>query len=143
MRRPPYCAQLGRPEGAAVGWRRRMVRFINHQQIQRGHVLQVAVSAQCLHHGKGGLTIPGLCMGIKYRSADRRIYAPELGFVLSGELIAMGQHAGLGIFTGQPLPGNTGQHDGFAGARRRHSQRILVLFKRSQTALHKQLLTRS
>ena len=93
----------------------RMVCFVDHQEIERRHGFEIGSARQGRHHREGDLALPRLLGGIDHRGGQRRIYPGELAAVLLGELVAVGQHTGLGVAVVDHLTGDGRQHDGLAG----------------------------
>ncbi len=127
---------------AAVAVGDGMVRLIHDQQVETRHVGKVRSPRQRRHHGEGDLAAPGLLRGVDDRGGDARHHALELGAVLRRQLVAMGQHAGLGAVADH-LAGDRREHDGLASTSGRHTQRVAAGGERSHTALDEGLLTRA
>ena len=59
-------AMKGLVDDPAVAVGRRVMGFIDDQQVDRRHGLQVGLAGQGLNHGEGDLAVPGLCPGIHH-----------------------------------------------------------------------------
>jgi hypothetical protein len=68
------------------------------------------------------------------------IDAGELGAVLRGQLVAMREHAGLGVAVADHLAGDRREHDGLARAGGRDAERVAAGGERSHAALDEGLL---
>ena len=107
---------LQRPvDDSPITFGHRMVCFVDHQEIERRHGFEIGSARQCRHHREGDLALPRLLGGIDHRGGQRRIHPGELAAVLLGELVAVGQHTGLGVAVVDHLTGDGRQHDGLAG----------------------------
>ena len=120
-----------------------VVRFVDHQQIKRGHRLEIAGTRQRRHHGEGRLTGPVLAPGIDDRGRDLRRDPAELGAVLRRQLVAMGEDAGLGLAALDGARDDGGERDRLAETGRGDAERVAVIAERSEAALHEEALART
>ena len=135
---------LQRPvDDSPITFGHRMVCFVDHQEIERRHGFEIGSARQGRHHREGDLALPRLLGGIDHRGGQRRINPGELAAVLFGELVAVGQHTGLGAAIADHLTGDGRQHDGLSSTGRRDSKRVAVGVERSNAALDEQFLTRT
>ena len=95
-----------------------VMRLVDDQKVERGHRRQIGRPREGRHHGEGRPPCPALGLGIDDGGGDVRRNPAELRPVLRGQLVAMGQDAGLGITALEGLRDNRRQGDGLAEARR-------------------------
>ncbi len=126
----------------AVGCR--VMRLVDHQEVERGQLVEIARARQRRHHREGDLSSPRLLLRIDDRGRDLRVHPAELAAVLSGQLVAVGEHAGLGA---RALRGfadhatdDPREHDRFAGSSRGHAEGVSVFVERADAALDELLL---
>jgi len=128
-------------DDAPITGSHRVVRFVNHKQIEFWHCGQIGGTRQCWHHRKSRLTGPVFSIGVDNRGGQLGVDPGKFVPVLGSQLVTMGQNAGLGVrpFGG---PRNNGrQRDRFAESGGSDTKRVAVVVERSKAALHKEFLT--
>ncbi|TWG89071.1 hypothetical protein L598_008900000020 [Mesorhizobium sp. J18] len=83
-------------DDAAIAVGGRVVCLVDHQEVELGQLIEITGARQCRHHGEGDLASPGLVLRVDDRGRDPGIHPAELAAVLRGQLVAVGEHAGLG-----------------------------------------------
>ena len=121
----------------------RMMRLIDHQQIECRHRLEIGGSGQRRRHGEGRLTGPVLAPGIDDRGRDLGRDPAELCAVLRRELVTVGEDAGFGVAALDGARDHGGERDGLAEAGRGDAERVAVIVERSEAALHEEALART
>jgi hypothetical protein len=127
----------------AVGGR--VMRLVDDQEVECGQLVEIAGARQRRHHREGDLAVPGLLLGVDHRGRDPGIYPPELAAILSGQLVAVGEHAGLGARALRGLadhaPDDAREHDRLARAGRGDAKGVSVFAERADATLDELLLT--
>ncbi len=114
--------------------------LVDDHEIERRHGLEVGRAGKRRDHGEGRAPAPRLGAGIDDRGRERRVDLGEFEGVLGGQLVAVGEHAGLGVAAGQHLADDAGEHQGLPTACRSDAEGIAVLVERAHAALDEGLL---
>jgi len=113
----------------------RMMRLVDHEEIDRRHGIQICRPGKGRHHREGDLAIPVFTAGIDDRGRHAGINPGEFVPVLVCQFITVGQDTGLGSAVADHLARDRGQDNRLAGAGRSHTERVAVGVERRQAAL--------